>query len=527
VSAGAPSFNAPTTAPLDPRAYQAAFQLSTEATAFLDASRDIVAMNQSFAQLFGEEVRTGEPFSTLFPAEEAPRVEGVLRVAQQWSEAAAAAVRTTKGPIDLRASAFVTDEGERLLLVGARSATTRLEAERLHEAAVLAARACNAATTWEELSAGAEATASRVLRQATGFARLRRVGDAWTVARASGALSAWARDGGSAGPLWTRFAGEGESVLIADIEVELKDEHAGLARDVDAASLVVSPIPGTEGVSGFLVASAGAVAAFTLHDVRCLEAVTREMASASARLEAHEALTVSLAQLRLAFEENNELLARVSRLNTELEDFALWTTHDLREPLRGLATLAAYVAQEVGEDPSSAPVDDLARQLEASSTRLKEHIRNLHEFHEMARDTTHREDIQLRELVDRAREDDATSGARFILTDPDARLLVDPARITRAIADMVRYAADKAATPLVIKVETDIGAATFSIPLASEPTGRAAEAAFHVVGERNSLALARRIALQHGGSLGFERRSQPLLVLCLPRLRGTHPQIPF
>jgi signal transduction histidine kinase len=509
---------------LDARAYQAAFQLSADATAFVGPDDRIVTTNEAFADIFEEGGQEGAAFAAPFAPEERPRVGNLLRDAHRWSEASAAGVRLGEGRgllVDLWASQFVTADGEPLLLVRARSASARLEAERLHEAAVLAARACNQATTWAQLSQSVHGVVKRVLPQTSGATRLRHVEGGWVAAGPSGSLEPWADSAPFPdASIWGRFARERESVLLADVPFELGGEDPGLEPAVPAASLIASPILAGDKADGLLVVVAGEVAAFSLEDVRCLDAVTRELASAIVRLEAYEALAESHARLSDAFEQNKALLARVSRLNAELEDFALWTTHDLREPLRGLAALAEFVSTEALHG-GGRELGELAGQLGLSATRLKQHIRSLHEFHEAARDSTRREDVPLERLAQDALANAGVPDARLVARTPDLRVHADPARVTNAIADMLAFAAGRASTPLVVDL-AEAGPATvrLAIALREEVTGRGAEAAFHVLGQPGSLALARRIALQHGGSLAFES-TPPCLALLLPATRTT------
>lgn len=507
----------------DARAYQAAFQLSADAAAFVGPDDRIVAANQAFGAAFQDKAE-GTPFADAFAREERARVAAFLRDARRWLEASMAGARQKTGRlVDLSGSQFVTSEGEPLLLVRASAAGARLEAERLHEAAVLAARACNQATTWSQLSRSVQGVVRRVLPQVSGATRLRRVEGGWVAAGASGALEAW--ESAPVFPeasLWGRFAGGLESVLVADVAFELRDDALRLDPPVPAASLAASPILAGDRADGLLVVVADEIAAFSLEDVRCLDAVTRELASAIVRLEAYEALAASHARLTEAFEENKALLARVSRLNAELEDFALWTTHDLREPLRGLAALADFVAIEAARG-GGRDLAELASQLGSSATRLKRHIRSLHEFHEEARDPGHREEVDLAGLARDAAHAAGMPDVRIEAAAPGLRVLADPVRATRAFADTLRFAADHALRPMLVKLdEAGPSMARVSIPLREDVPGRVAEAAFHLLADPGSLALARRIVLQHGGSLAFDS-PPPCLALQLPGPRGPPP----
>ncbi|HWH08183.1 MAG TPA: GAF domain-containing protein [Candidatus Thermoplasmatota archaeon] len=504
---------------MEVRAYQAAFVLASEATAFVGPDDALRAVNPAFRRLLGPAAQEGVRLADAFPPGDAGRIAAFLQEARRWSEASLLGPRTAGPPahaVDLWANQFVAETGERLVLVRARSAESRLEAERLHEAAVLAARAGNAATTWQELAEGAEGVVRAVLPRLDGLAWMRRREGRWTVARSVGSLApAWpvGTTFAAASP-WARFARQGEAVLVAHVGLELRAEDPALAAAVPHASLLLAPIAARGEPQGLLVAVAPGEASFSLEDLRCVEAVAREVASAAARLTDHEALAASHEKLAAALDAQQALLGRVRRLHAELEEFALWTTHDLREPLRGLATLADMLAAEA--KAADAPdVEDLAAQVAASATRLKEQIRFLHDFHERARDPGHREDVPLEDVVVAAARELEGRDVRLRGLSAGLHVVADPGRARRALADVLRYAGARVAGPLEVEVAHGEGVARLRVPVPGGGTGRAGELAFRVVGVADSLALARRIALQHGGALQFEAGGGALL-LTLP-----------
>lgn len=510
---------------LDPRAYQAAFHLTSEAAAFLDAEGRVVAANPSFFQLFEEPAEAPAGFVQNFLGEDRPRVELFLRDVRRWSEATAPGCRLqglTPYPVDLWGHQFVGQSGDRLLLVRARSAGARLEADRLHDAAVAAARACNAATDWMELAEGVAEVTRRTLPHVEASAWLRRDGDRWRVGHASGFLAPqWAADAElPTDAPWAEFARQGESLIVADVRLEFQGEVMGFALPWPRASLVLSPIFTQGKPDDLLLAISPGQSAFTLEDLRCLDAVARETASAIDRLQNHEALEQSHAKLVAALEAKERLLGRLRRLNVELEEFSLWTTHDLREPLRGVATLAELLASEAAR-ARAADVESLARQLAASATRLKEHILALHEFQEAAQERGLRQDARLDDLV-RGAASDVGVDAAWEADEVDLLVEADPDRVRRAVGDILRFASGASgsrvrstAAPLAD------GMVQLSFTLGPEAQAAKPERAFRVIREGGSLALARRIAFQHGGSIRFEPgEGAPRIVLLLPRARG-------
>lgn len=506
------------TDPLDPRAYQAAFELMEEPAAFVDGEGRVAINNNALDELLGTRLREAGEFAAAFEPNERPRVEAFLHNARQWSEATLHTVHVAGGvrePLDLVASQYVGGSGERLLLVRARTVRARVDAERLHEAGVLAARACNQATTREDLAARAPDVLAGALPQATGTAWLERRKDRWHVVTASGVLLGWSgRSAFAPASLWGRFASAGESLLIADTRMELRGEEAAMEAELSANSLVVSPLLVAERVEGLLLTVGAEVAAFSMQDVRVVDAVAREIASALGRLRAYDALAVSNARLTDSLQERDALLSQLRRLNAELEDFALWTTHDLREPLRGLAHLAEEIATEAGRE-RSAELHDIAKHFAASATRLKEQIRELHAFHEEARDVPVREEVGLEPLARKAAA--ALEGhVELQVAGPAPHVLAHPARIERAISNVLTFArAQSPSGALAVRLSTREGLAHLWVGIPQRLPPRAAEAAFHV-SKPHSLALARRITLQHGGSLAFAHDAEPSLVLTLP-----------
>lgn len=504
---------------LDSRVYQAAFHIISEAAALVDEDGVVLSANPAFTQLIADVEAEPRRLEELFASEDQVRIGSLLREAHRWFEASLKGVKAAAGghlPVDLHADQYVTGEGQHLLLVRARSASARLEAERLHETAAFAAHAANKADTDADLFAGIWAVLQRVLPEAQGGAWLRRTESGWRVAASRGDLQAWGEpperntDG-----IWEHFAQGGESVMIANAPLELPDEEL-LRVQPTINSLVLSPVVLPDGTDGLLLATAREPAVFTLEDLRCLEAATREMGSALARMRAHNALAQAHDELQASLAQKDALLERVRRLNEELAEFALWTTHDLREPLRGLAELAEILAHEAVAGHAE-EVQDVATQLGAAATGLKERIRALHDFYMAARDSDVREPSELEPLVREAASDASIEGLQVDVKD-ELRVMADPWRVRRAIHDMFSFLSTAGAgsgTVVEIAQTSETTArVSLSVPMVMTPHG--AEAAFRLVGQEGSLALARRIALQHGGALRFETGETPHLSLVLP-----------
>lgn len=103
-----------------------------------------------------------------------------------------------------------------------------------------------------------------------------------------------------------------------------------------------------------------------------------------------------------ALAEANEQLAQtvqdLRRSNQELQDFAYVTAHDLKAPLRGIGTLADWIASDYADK-----FDEQGRQqlrlLKGRVTRLTELINGILHYSEIGRLATHPEALDVGELI--------------------------------------------------------------------------------------------------------------------------------
>ncbi|MBM4026710.1 MAG: HAMP domain-containing protein [Planctomycetes bacterium] len=120
---------------------------------------------------------------------------------------------------------------------------------------------------------------------------------------------------------------------------------------------------------------------------------------------ANEKLTREVAtrrQIELALAEANEHLAEtvqsLRRSNKELQDFAYVAAHDLKAPLRGIGTLADWIASDY-----AGQFDEQGRQqlrlLKGRVTRLTELINGILHYAEISRGTPRRETVDLDGLL--------------------------------------------------------------------------------------------------------------------------------
>ena len=148
--------------------------------------------------------------------------------------------------------------------------------------------------------------------------------------------------------------------------------------------------------------------------------------------------------LRDALAGQKETIRRLENMNRELEEFTLWTTHDMREPLRSIGTIAELLHEDVGSVPPE-EAKDMARRIHQGAERLKERVKALHAFSRIVQQDDEFSDVDLQAVVEEvvttmeatARERGATihlPAERF----PVVR--AQPHRLHQVIANLVENA---------------------------------------------------------------------------------------
>ena len=102
--------------------------------------------------------------------------------------------------------------------------------------------------------------------------------------------------------------------------------------------------------------------------------------------------------LAAANEQLAETVQHLRRSNKELQDFAYVAAHDLKAPLRGIGTLADWIACDYADkfdEPGRQQLDLLKRRV----TRLTDLINGILHYSEIGRVTNHREIVDLGTLV--------------------------------------------------------------------------------------------------------------------------------
>lgn len=222
------------------------------------------------------------------------------------------------------------------------------------------------------------------------------------------------------------------------------------------------------------------------------------------------------ADLRRSMEAQGETIRRLENANRELEDFTLWTTHDMREPLRSVGTLAKALADEIGKMPED-EARDLAERIHVSSERLKDRVKGLHAFSRIVQHDVPFEDVDLHAVVEstlasmeaRVRE----RGATIVL--PRERFPVvraQPHRIDQVVSNLVENALKYAGESARVEIGCDESEKGLRFFVRDDGVGIPRE--YHerifqlfqrgpaTAGETGSgagLAIVKRIVEQHGG----------------------------
>src|SRR5581483_10930913 len=285
------------------------------------------------------------------------------------------------------------------------------------------------------------------------------------------------------------------------------------------------------------------------HDVECaargqhflLDAKTLEGREPRLVVFLREVTTLKTleSELRDANRVQQETIRRLENMNRELEEFTLWTTHDMREPLRSIGTIA-QILQEDLDRISPEEARDLTRRIREGSERLKERVKALHAFSLIVQRDDAFTNVDLQEVVDNVVESleakVAERRARIVLPErPFPIVRAQPHRIHQVLANLVenalKYGHAERPTVTLGHERTEAGLRLFVRdngpgippqyhqrifqlfqrgPATSEP------------GSGAGLAIVKRIVEQHGGRVWVE--SEPGQGACFQVLLPDKPE---
>jgi signal transduction histidine kinase len=126
-----------------------------------------------------------------------------------------------------------------------------------------------------------------------------------------------------------------------------------------------------------------------------------ELAEAITRMRT--ALTESHGELLDAVRRARTRADKLERANVELDRFAYVASHDLRAPLRGIATLSEFIAEDIaGTEGIRDEVHENLALLRRRVRRLDELLMSLLDYSRVGRRSLRNEDVDVRELLEDA-----------------------------------------------------------------------------------------------------------------------------
>jgi PAS domain S-box-containing protein len=94
-----------------------------------------------------------------------------------------------------------------------------------------------------------------------------------------------------------------------------------------------------------------------------------------------------------------DLSENLARVNRELDQFAYVTSHDLRAPLRGIANLASWIEEDLGEQAVTPEAKKLLDLLRGRVTRMEALIDGILEYSRVGRVAAKAEEVDVRRLL--------------------------------------------------------------------------------------------------------------------------------
>lgn len=252
------------------------------------------------------------------------------------------------------------------------------------------------------------------------------------------------------------------------------------------------------------------------------------MSGADARLRALEDEVATLREIVEVYEETvsqqsarmEQLVRDLRRSNADLDQFAYAASHDLRTPLRSIASLATYVVEDMGDaltPEARGHLDKIAVRI----ARMENLIQGMLEFSRVSRvrprpGTVDVGDL-LRQIADMV---DPPAGIRIVAEGPFPTIVAEKPRLQQVLINLVANAVKYHDKPSgTVRVTCEDAGAQLRFSVADDGPGIAPE--FHervfgmfqrleasdkVEGTGIGLALVRRIVEDQGGTVTLESK---------------------
>jgi signal transduction histidine kinase len=89
---------------------------------------------------------------------------------------------------------------------------------------------------------------------------------------------------------------------------------------------------------------------------------------------------------------------KVEKINTQLDEFVYIVSHDLKAPLRGLASLSTFLEDELGTNPKQEIIDILTM-MKSRTSRMQNLIDGILHYSRMGNSKTEKEKVDVTELI--------------------------------------------------------------------------------------------------------------------------------
>jgi two-component system sensor histidine kinase/response regulator len=120
----------------------------------------------------------------------------------------------------------------------------------------------------------------------------------------------------------------------------------------------------------------------------------------------HKPLEINIVKAKVAVFEKlylqkadlQEYADKVERINKQLDEFVYIVSHDLKAPLRGLASLATFMEDELGENPKP-EILDILHMMKSRTVRMQNLIDGILHYSRLGNTVMEKEKVDVKELI--------------------------------------------------------------------------------------------------------------------------------